>query len=146
MGVRDSRRQKKFVSIEPGGSLRDHHLATRNIFRDLQKHLKRRGLLDSVALINGFSFDDKATATVSGTFGAGEVGLFIFDADANVRRDIDAFRDKFAPGCWMVIDDYYSATNKGAPTRIQVDELVGTGQMWPLGLYGWGTWVGRWKG
>lgn len=146
LGARDSGCLKKIISIEPGGRLRDHRLATRNIFRDLQKNLKRFDLLDSVTLINGYSFDEKTIATVSEAFGTGEVGLFIFDADANVRRDIDAFRDKFAPGCWVVIDDYYSASDKGAPTRAQVDDLVRAGQMRPLGFYGWGTWVGRWNG
>src|SRR5437762_1833474 len=77
LGARDSGRRKKIISIEPGGRLRDHPLATRNIFKDLQKNLKRMDLLDSVTLINGYSFDDKTVATVSETFGAGEVGLFV---------------------------------------------------------------------
>src|SRR4051812_23704931 len=32
MGARDSGRAKKFISIEPGGELKDHKLATKNIF------------------------------------------------------------------------------------------------------------------
>lgn len=146
LGVRDSGQAKRIVSIEPGGYLKKHRLATRNIFKDLQKNLKRRRLLDSVTLINGYSFEEKTIAAVSEIFGLGEVGLFIFDADANVARDIEAYADRFAPGCWVVIDDYYSGTDKGAPTRSQVDDLVQAGRMRPLGFYGWGTWVGRWKG
>lgn len=146
LGVRDSKRPKIIVSIEPGGRLRDHRLATRNIFKDLKKNLSRAGLLDAVTLINGHSFDEKTIATVREIFGPGEVGLFIFDAHANVARDIECYRDRFAKGCWVVVDDYFSGTDKGAPTRTQVDELVGNGQLQPLGYYGWGTWVGRWKG
>jgi predicted O-methyltransferase YrrM len=144
LGVRDSGRDKKFLSIEPGGRLKDHRLASRDIFRDLTKHVSRASLLDRVTLINGSSFDQTTIATVKEQFGPREVGLFIFDADANVRRDIDCYGDRFADGCLVVIDDYISATNKAGPTREQVDELTEQGRLLPLGFYGWGTWVGRW--
>lgn len=144
LGVRASGREKKFVSIEPGGALRDHKLATRNIFKDLTKHVGRAGLANAVTLLNGSSFDPNIIASVKSHFGLGQVGLFIFDADANVRRDIDCYGELLADGCWMVIDDYISATDKAGPTRAQVDELVAAGRLQPLGFYGWGTWVGRW--
>ena len=144
LGVRASGREKRFISIEPGGALKDHKLATRNIFKDLTKHVARAGLANAATLLNGSSFDQDIIANVKTSLAPGEVGLFIFDADANVRRDIDCYRDRFADGCWMVIDDYISATNKAGPTRAQVDELTAQGQLQPLGFYGWGTWVGRW--
>jgi predicted O-methyltransferase YrrM len=144
LGVRASGRKKKFISIEPGGPLKDHKLATKNIFKDLTKHVTRAGFADAVTLLNGFSFDDAIIATVKQRFGPGEVGLFIFDADANVRRDIDCYSSLFADGCWIVIDDYISATEKAGPTREQVDALVEEGRLMPLGYYGWGTWMGRW--
>jgi predicted O-methyltransferase YrrM len=144
-GARASGREKKFVSIEPGGQLKDHRLATRNIFKDLSKHVARAGLTNSVTLLNGSSFDPNIIATVKSTFAPGDIGLFIFDADANVRRDIDCYGDRFGDGCWMVIDDYISATPKAGPTRTQVDELVAAGRLRPLGFYGWGTWLGRWS-
>jgi predicted O-methyltransferase YrrM len=145
LGIRASGKAKKFLSIEPGGRLKDHRLASKDIFRDLTKHVSRAGLLESVTLINGSSFDERTIATVKGQFSPGEVGFFIFDADANVRRDIDCYGDLFADGCWVVIDDYISATNKAGPTRAQVDELTAQGRVLPLGFYGWGTWVGRWS-
>lgn len=145
LGMQASGREKKFLSVEPGGELRDHKLATRNIFKDLTKHVGRAGLTNAVTLLNGFSFDANIIATVKAHFGPGDVGLFIFDADANVRRDIDCYGGLLADGCWMVIDDYISATNKAGPTRAQVDELIGEGRLVPLGFYGWGTWVGRWS-
>jgi predicted O-methyltransferase YrrM len=144
LGVGAAGEAKKFVSIELGGRLEDHRLATKDIFRDLTRNVARAGLLDLVTLIQGSSFDDKVIATVKNRFGPGEIGLFIFDADANVHRDIETFGDRFADGCWMVIDDYISATEKAGPTRAQVDELAAAGRIWPLGFYGWGTWVGRW--
>jgi predicted O-methyltransferase YrrM len=145
LGVRASGQAKKFVSIELGGRLKDHRLATKDIFRDLTRNVARAGLLDIVTLIQGSSFDENIVATVKDRFGPGEIGLFVFDADANVRRDIDAFGDRFADGCWVVIDDYISATDKAGPTRTQVDELAAEGRLRPLGFYGWGTWLGRWS-
>jgi len=145
LGARDSGRPKKIISIEPGGRLKDHRLATRDIFKDLKKNLSRVGLLEAVTLINGSSFEEKIIATVREIAAPGEIGLFIFDADSNVRRDIDCYGDRFAHGCWVVIDDYISATEKGGPIRTQVDDLVTMGRLQPLGFYGWGTWVGRWS-
>ena len=144
MGARDSGKSKPFVSIEPGGALKDHKLATKNIFKDLTKHVARAGLTDSVTLLNGSSFDETIIAAVKNRFRAGEVGLFIFDADANVRRDIDCYGNLLRDGCWIVIDDYISATDKAGPTRAQVDELIEQKRLRPLGFYGWGTWMGRW--
>lgn len=144
LGVRDSGKPRKFFSIEPGGRLKDHRLATRDIFRDLKRNLSRADLLDSVTLINGSSFAQNTIATVKQNLGPGEVSLFVFDADADPRRDLDCYGDRFADRCWVVIDDYISATEKAGPTRIQVDELVAAGRLLPLGFYGWGTWVGRW--
>jgi predicted O-methyltransferase YrrM len=145
LGIRASGRAKKFLSIEPGGRLKDHRLASKDIFRDLTKRVSRAGLLESVTLINGSSFDERTIATVKEQFGPREVGFFIFDADANVRRDIDCYGDLFADGCWIVIDDYISATDKAGPTQAHVDELTAQGRLLPLGFYGWGTWVGRWS-
>ncbi|MEY2499277.1 MAG: hypothetical protein QOD12_2833 [Verrucomicrobiota bacterium] len=144
LGARDSGEQKKFISIEFGGQLKDHRLATKNIFRDLERNLSRVGLRDPVTLINGSSFEEKTIAAVRGTMRPGEIGLFIFDADSNVRRDIDCYGDRFGDRCWVVIDDYISATDKGGPIRAQVDELVAAGRLRTVGFYGWGTWVGRW--
>lgn len=144
LGRRDSGKPRKFISIEPGGRLKDHRLATRDIFRDLKKNLARAGLSDAVTLINGSSFDENTIGAVREKIGPGEIGLFVFDADANVRRDVDCYGDRLADRCWVVIDDYISATEKGGPTREQVDALVAEGRLMPLGFYGWGTWVGRW--
>jgi predicted O-methyltransferase YrrM len=144
LGARDSGRQKKIISIEPGGRLKDHRLASKDIFKDLKKNLARVGLLDAVTLINGSSFEASTISAVREVTAPGEIGLFIFDADSNVRRDTDCYGDRLANRCWVVIDDYFSVTDKGGPTRIQVDELVAAGRLVTLGFYGWGTWIGRW--
>src|ERR1044072_7457558 len=89
LGVRASGRSEKFISIEPGGPLKDHKLATKDIFRDLTKHVSRAGLADAVTLLNGSSFDEAVISTVKQRFARGDAGFFIFCVVANVRRDID---------------------------------------------------------
>jgi predicted O-methyltransferase YrrM len=142
-GVRDSGVSKKILSIEAGGRLKHFRLSSRNIIKDLKKNLARFGVTEDITLINGRSFDEATISAVRQTLGSGEVGLFIFDADNNVRRDLDCYGDLLSDRCWLVIDDYFGPA-KAAPLRAQVDELVSTGRIVPFGYYGWGTWIGQW--
>src|SRR5213079_583893 len=146
-GVRDSGRNKKLITIEPGGSVKHKRLGTRNILRDLERNLTRERVTDLVTLIKGHSFKPETVATVHRVLGSDQVGLLILDADAAKRRDIDCYRDKFIEGAWMVIDDCYGidANEKITSSRADVDALVAAGLLEPLGFYGWSTWVGRWR-
>ena len=119
-------------------------VGTKDSFKDLRKNLKRFGFLDEVTLINARSFDPDTIALVHRLSGPRSIGLFVFDADANVRRDINSFSDRFADRCWIVIDDYLGGADKSGKLRTQVDELVSAGRLEPLGFYGFGTWIGRW--
>jgi L-amino acid N-acyltransferase YncA/predicted O-methyltransferase YrrM len=146
-GVRDSGRQKRLIAIEPGGRVKHKRLGTRNILRDLERNLSRHRVSNMVTLIKGHSFDPATISKVHQVVGHDEIGLLILDADAAKRRDIESYRDKFADGCWMVIDDYCGADSnpKTAQSRADVDALVAAGNLEPLGFYGWSTWVGRWR-
>jgi predicted O-methyltransferase YrrM len=146
MGVRDSATQKKIISIERGCRVDHPRVGTKDSFKDLRKNLKRFGFLDLVTLINGCSFDSNTMATVRRLSNPRSIGLFVFDADANVRRDINCYSDRFANRCWMVIDDYLGGSDKSGKLRMQVDELIGAKRLEPLGFYGFGTWIGRWLG
>src|SRR2546423_9708988 len=64
LGIRDSGRRKTFLSIEPGGALKDHKLATKNIFKDLTKNVSRAGVAGNVTLLNGSSFDEGVIVAV----------------------------------------------------------------------------------
>ena len=143
-GARESGTAKKIVSIEAGGKLKHFRLSSRNIIKDLKKNLARFGVADDVALIDGRSFEDATITEVRQRLRSDEVGLFIFDADNNVRRDLDCYGDLFANGCWLIIDDYFGPA-KAAPIRAQVDALVDEGRLLPFGYYGWGTWIGQWQ-
>jgi len=146
MGVCDSGAQKKIISIERGCRVDHPRVGTKDSFKDLRKNLKRFGFLDQVTLINGRSFDPTTIAMVRQLSSARQIGLFVFDADANVHRDINCYGDRFADRCWIVIDDYLGGADKSAQLRVQVDELVSGGRLEPLGFYGLGTWIGRWLG
>jgi L-amino acid N-acyltransferase YncA/predicted O-methyltransferase YrrM len=148
LGVRDSGRTKKLIAIEPGGSLKHKRLGTRNILRDLERNLAKQGVSEMVTLIKGRSFNAATTRAVNAVLGPDKIGLLILDADAAKERDIQCYRNRLADSCWMVIDDYYGADSnaKITPSRADVDALTMTGQLEPLGFYGWSTWVGRWRG
>jgi predicted O-methyltransferase YrrM len=143
-GARDSGTRKKIVSIEAGGRLKHFRLSSRNIVQDLQKNLAYFGVAEDVMLINGRSFDEATISEVRQQLSSGDVGLFIFDADNNVRRELDCYGDLLEDGWWLVIDDYFGPA-KAAPLRAQVDALVSEGRVLPFGYYGWGTWVGQWQ-
>ncbi|HXO94399.1 MAG TPA: class I SAM-dependent methyltransferase [Candidatus Acidoferrum sp.] len=143
-GARDSGTRKKIITIEAGGSAKHFRLSSRNIVKDLRKNLARFGVAEDVILINGRSSDDAIISEVRHRLNSGDVGLFIFDADNNVRRDLDCYGDLLNDGCWVVIDDYFGPA-KAAPIRAQVDALVSEGRLLPFGYYGWGTWVGQWQ-
>jgi predicted O-methyltransferase YrrM len=144
-GARESGRSKKIISVESGGQLKHFRIPSRNIFKDLKKNLRRFGVSENVTLINGYSFEETTIAAIRQLLGGDEVGLFTFDADNNVRRDLDCYGALLADGCWVVIDDYCGPAAKAGPLRAQVDELVSAGKLIPFGYYGWGTWVGQWR-
>jgi cephalosporin hydroxylase len=135
---------RKNFSIEAGGKLKHFRLSSSHIIKDLKKNLARFGAADDVTLINGRSFDEPTIPEVRQAMDGGEVGLFIFDADNNVRRDLDCYGDLLAEGCWVIIDDSLGPA-KAAPIRAQVDALVSEGRLLPFGYYGWGSWVGPWQ-
>ncbi len=143
-GARESATSKKIVSIEAGGRLKHFRLSSSNIIKDLKKNLARFGVAEEVTLITGRSYDEATISDVRKRLTSGDVGLFVFDADNNVRRDLDCYGDLLNDGCWLVIDDYFGPA-KAAPLRAQVDALVAEGQLVPFGYYGWGTWVGQWR-
>jgi L-amino acid N-acyltransferase YncA/predicted O-methyltransferase YrrM len=147
MGIRDSGRPKTLVAIEPGGSIQHKTLGTRNILRDLERNLAKARVAEMVTLIKGYSFSEAAISAVRHALGSGPIGLLVIDADGNAQRDINIYGDCLAEGCWMVIDDYAgpATTLKMAQTRADVDALIAAGSLEALGLYGWGTWVGRWR-
>ena len=148
LGVRASARNRKLVSIEPGGKHHHHRLPSKDILRDLKKNLAKQRVADLVTVIDGYSWDPKIVTAVHEQLPARNVGLLLIDADGDAQRDLQLYRDLLLPGCHVVIDDYFGLQDGGkdAITRPQVDALAAAGELQTLGVYGWGSWVGRWCG
>jgi predicted O-methyltransferase YrrM len=145
LGARESNTRKKIVTIEAGGRLNHPRLPSKNIIKDLKKNLARFGVLEDVILLEGRSSHEVTKSAVRQILGSGEVGLFIFDADGNPRRDLNYYGDLLVDHCWVVIDDYFGSGMKSAPIRAQVDEMLSAGMLVPFGYYGWSTWIGQWQ-
>ena len=145
LGARESNAQKKIVTIEAGGRLKHPRLPSRNIIKDLKKNLARFGVFQDVTLLEGRSSHEATKSAVRQIFSSGDVGLFLFDADGNPRRDLNYYGDLLVDHCWVVIDDYFGPGMKAAPIRAQVDEMVSEGRLIPFGYYGWSTWIGQWQ-
>ena len=67
------------------------------------------------------------------------------DSDGNVEADFELYGDLLAPQAYLIIDDYFApgAPHKVQPTRDGIALLTRRGLVECLGIYGWGTWVGR---
>ncbi len=144
-GAHESGARKKIVTIEGGGQLKHPRLPSKNIIKDLRKNLARFGVLEDVIVIEGRSSHEMTRSAVREILGSGEVGFFIFDANANPRRNLDSYSDLLMDHCWVVIDDYFGSGIKAAPIRAQVDEMVSAGMLIPFGYYGWSNWIGQWQ-
>lgn len=146
-GVRASGDRKAIVTVEPGGHFKHPRLSSKDILRDLKKNLARQDLALLVTVVTGHSGNEETVMAVHRHLPPASVALFIFDADAGIDRDLRLYRDLFQDHAWIVIDDYSSAQAGEKAVRIQprVDALVAEGELQPLGLYGWGTWIGRWR-
>jgi predicted O-methyltransferase YrrM len=145
VGMRDGGRQRISVTVEPGGAHKHPRLPSKNILADLRKNLAREKLDRVFTIIEGYSGNEHTVAAVKQVLPPASVGFLIIDADGSAGRDLNLYRSLLTPGCWLVIDDYYGPRENGKVgiTKAQVDELVAAGQLRPLGVYGWGTWVGR---
>ena len=104
-------------------------------------------MAERVTIVEGHSFEPEVVAAVDRAVDADQVGLLILDTDADCKRDINRYGPKLMDGCFLIIDDYGGPADnsKVSPTKTQVDELVNSGRLLPLGYYGFGTWVGRWQ-
>ncbi len=102
-----------------------HNLGSRDIIRDLRRNLAKENVSRFVTLITGNSSDAATIANVRRALAPDQIRLLVIDADGLIKRDIDAFADVLAQGCWIVIDDYYGPAEnaKVAPTRNAVDAL-----------------------
>jgi predicted O-methyltransferase YrrM len=153
LGIREGL-SRQFISIEMGGINPAHELATNDIFHDLCKNVQTWGVSDCVNLICDRSDSRPAIEEVHAKMPANGVGLLFVDADGLIERDINNYRGLLRPGSIMVLDDYsmpMTVVRDPNPKKNQlvkdaVNRLTYEGVLEPLGVFGWGTWFGRYRG
>jgi predicted O-methyltransferase YrrM len=135
------------LSIEPGGRRKHDQIPSEDIFGDLQRNLARFGLDSHARLLQGLSSSLSIQAEVRDVHGPGTVTLLVIDADGNVERDVGLYAELLRDGAFLVLDDYESAgaPDKSVPVKKWVHEAIQRGQVESLGVWGWGTWVGRYR-
>jgi predicted O-methyltransferase YrrM len=136
------------TAIEPGGSADHDLIPSQDIFGDLQGNVARYGLQAQVYLLQGFSGDAEIQAQVRARHGPKSIGVLVIDADGHVGRDIRLFEDLLKNGAVLVLDDYQSpgAPEKAVLIKNWVEQAVAGGRVTPLGVWGWGTWIGLYRG
>jgi predicted O-methyltransferase YrrM len=137
-------RKGPVISIEPGGAHNHPVIPSADIFSDLVRNVKEAGISEHVKLLNGFSDDSKVVQSVTQTSGGKKIDLLIIDADGDVGRDFSTYLNLLKIGAIIVLDDYVSwcAPEKAQPVKEWVDRAVSEGRLSPLGVWGWGTWIG----
>ena len=136
------------ISVEMGGSYPNHAVPTDDIITDLKSNVEAYGLAESVHILEGFTTEAAIDAAVDRTLDGRKIGLLFLDADGNVERDFELYRARLSRGSILVYDDYLSeqAPEKQTTVKAWVDQAVASGFVENLGLYRWGTWVGRYWG
>jgi predicted O-methyltransferase YrrM len=137
-------RKGPVISIESGGAHNHPVIPSADIFSDLVRNIKEAGISEHVTLLNGFSDDSKVVQSVTQASGGKKIDLLIIDADGDVGRDFSAYLNLLKIGAIIVLDDYVSwcAPEKAQPVKEWEDRAVSEGRLSPLGVWGWGTWIG----
>ncbi|MEY2519009.1 MAG: hypothetical protein QOF24_768 [Verrucomicrobiota bacterium] len=100
-----------------------------------------------VSLIEDASYDPAIVTRVQQAVGPHEIGFLLIDSGGALKTEIALYADRLSQDCLVVLDDYYTpgGLEKTQEIRVTVDSLIANGSLIPLGLYGYGTWFGRWN-
>jgi predicted O-methyltransferase YrrM len=144
-GLRDRNREQKVVSVELGGKYDHPTVGTDDIVRDLRKNIKKYDMARYSEIVVGNSRDPQIVRKVHDLVAGAKLGLLCMDSDGDVRADFALYGHLLDSNAYLIIDDYFSpgAPEKVGPTRDGIEELERKGILESLGVYGWGTWVGR---
>jgi predicted O-methyltransferase YrrM len=146
-GVRDSARKCQLVTVEVGGSFNHPTMGSTDIIGSLHSNLQHQQVQELVTVVEGNSREQGVVARINKMLPQGSVGLFVVDSDGLVLDDFEIYHPLLADGAYMIVDDYFCPGNmeKGARTKRDLDVLEERGLIETLGVFGWGTWVGRLK-
>lgn len=146
-GLRDGKIDSEVITVEIGGKYDHPTHGTDDIVRDLRRNLDYYQVSSMVSLVVGNSRDPEIVRQVHGrAFTAGrKIGLFFIDTDGMIGEDFSRYGDLLEKGSYLVIDDYFApgAPGKMKPIYEEISALEDSQVVECLGVYGWGTWVGR---
>jgi predicted O-methyltransferase YrrM len=152
MGVKDRNCDTTpFLSVEPGGKYLEHpEYPSADIARDLRINLGMADVSQYVTILEGYSSDPLIRDKVHDTLNNSGISLLFIDADGEIGRDLDSYRSLIKSDCLVVFDDYHAQAetlpeHKDVRVRSVVDEEVRNGRLEPFGVFGWGTWFGRYR-
>jgi predicted O-methyltransferase YrrM len=146
-GTRDANRACQFVTVEMGGSFSHPTMGASDVVAELRKNLSSHESAERVSVVVGNSRDNAVVSQVKRTLPEKSVGLLVIDSDGLVETDFDIYAPLLSAGAYIIVDDYFCPGNieKGNYTKHGLDSLEDRGVVETLGVYGWGTWVGRLK-
>jgi predicted O-methyltransferase YrrM len=146
MALARKEKPTKIITVEKGGDYLTHaSLPSENILGDLQSNLERFAVADKVTIVEGHNNDPKTLDWVSGLLAGEKAPVIFIDSDGRVDRDFPLYRPFLADGAFVVLDDYESkeAPEKSGVVRPFVENGIRECFFLNLGVYKWGTWVGR---
>lgn len=138
----------RIISVEKGGSHPHPHYPSADILADLDANLREYRVRERVEIIAGHGRDPAIRSQILAALGTERVGCWLVDADGQFDADWEAYRDVIRPGAYIVVDDYFSAEapEKAGPTWAAINALEAKGELLALGVFGYGTWIGRRSG
>lgn len=133
------------ISIEKGGKQEHPVFGEVDILPALESNLAKYGVRERVCLIQGTSREEEVVRQVKQARAGEKFGFVFVDADGHVQADVKTYATMILPGAYLMVDDYFAEQGcvKNDDTRKELDELEEAGRVECLGVYGWGTWVGR---
>ncbi len=146
-GMRDAHRAHQIVTVELGGAFNHPTMGSPDVVTALMDNLRVHDAAERVSVVVGNSRDNSVVSQVKRSLPEKSVGLLVIDSDGLVEKDFDIYFPLLAERAYMIVDDYFCPGNieKGNYTKQGIDRLEEQGVVETLGVYGWGTWVGRLK-
>jgi predicted O-methyltransferase YrrM len=146
-GMLDANRSTRVTSVEVGGAYPHPTYASDNIVGDLRRNLARYKVESIVDLVVGHSRDAAVVERVTELARDQLYCCVMIDSDGQAREDLMLYRNLLHPRAYLFVDDYFApgAPEKEATTRAELDVLEQEGVLDCLGVYGWGTWIGRFR-
>jgi hypothetical protein len=135
--------RNKHAVIEVGGVNDNPRLPSQDVIADWTANMDRFGQAGRATLFKGWSYEtDVLAAAVEH---CGPIGLFFFDANGAIAKQMSLTAQYMLPGCILVIDDYEDNTederNKAAMVRTWVTRMIDSGAIIESELIG-STWFG----